>query len=138
CFLTPLRALRRGQPPQPGLELVAVSSPGHILSRSHTHHRLLSPRSELHQWFYASGGRRPEPDLRQQGKPLMPVTGVATPPARLVRSYGGLEGRRQAEGRRGPLSPPVVRLGALRRTLCARRCDMLPSVMGPPGGPVVC
>jgi hypothetical protein len=42
----------------------------------------------------------------------MPVTGVVTSPARLVRSYGGLEGRRQAEGRRGPLSPPVARLGA--------------------------
>ena len=42
----------------------------------------------------------------------MPVNGVVTPPARLVRSYGGLEGRRQAEGRRRPLSPPVARLGA--------------------------
>ena len=34
----------------------------------------------------------------------MPVTGVVTPPAHLVRSYGGLEGRRHAEGHRGPLS----------------------------------
>jgi hypothetical protein len=58
----------------------------------------------------------------------MPVTGVVTPPARLVRSYGGLEGRRQAEGRRGPLSPPVARLGAAEDPL---RAPLRHAAIGP-------
>src|SRR4029077_18268082 len=37
-------------------------------------------------------GPTSRPDLRQQEKLLMPVTGAVTPPARPVRSYGGLEG----------------------------------------------
>ena len=47
-FLPPLHALRRGQPVQPGLELVAVPTPGRSLSRLHTHHRLLSLRFAPH------------------------------------------------------------------------------------------